>query len=386
VIFEYLRGYLFSGFGWASLGYCQYRNLNFIQIASFTGAYGVSFLIVAVNVLIKEFILNIKSILFFNRTYLKKFAYILLTVFILLLSVYIYGDIVLNRKTKGKKITVSVIQGNIPQQQKWEAFYRDLILEKYVRLTEMASFDQPDVIIWPETSVPGYLQEEDLLRQLSDLAKTTESPLLVGAVTMDEKNKKFYNSAALFSKQGVLTKVYDKIHLVPFGEYVPAPYIFSFSKDWVQSFDFSSGTAYTLFSVKGAKFGVLICFEDVFPNLVRNFVNQGADFMVNITNDAWFMQSVEPYQHLQASVFRAIENRINIARAANTGISCFVDPQGHIAERISFNDKDIFIEGFATQTIVINNKKSFYSKFGDVFVLLTSIALVFSVLIDFLKK
>jgi apolipoprotein N-acyltransferase len=98
------------------------------------------------------------------------------------------------------------------------------------------------------------------------------------------------------------------------------------------------------------------------------------------------MQSVEPYQHLQASVFRAIENRINIARAANTGISCFVDPQGHIAERISFNDKDIFIEGFATQTIVINNKKSFYSKFGDVFVLLTSIALVFSVLIDFLKK
>jgi apolipoprotein N-acyltransferase len=387
VILEYLRSFLFTGFGWASLGYSQYQNLNLIQIASFTGVYGVSFLIVLVNTALKELILQIRKILFFDKRYLKKASTLILITLVCLLAVFIYGDIKLSQSQKeGKTLTISVIQGNILQHQKWEPFYRDLILEKHIRLTQMASFDEPDIIIWPETSLPGYLEEKDLFETISQLAEDTNRPLLIGTATRDKRKEKYYNSAALISREGTIEKVYNKIHLVPFGEYVPLPYIFDFARNLIEMADFSKGKEYTLFEVEGAKFGALICFEDIFPNLTRDFINHGAHFMINITNDAWFMRSPEPYQHLQASVFRAVENRVNVVRAANTGISCFISPSGEVTGRVSSNSQDIFVEGYKTQTIIIEEGRTFYTKFGDIFVIICLGLIIIQAFLKFLRR
>jgi len=371
VILEYLRSHLlFSGFGWVSLGYSQYQNLSFIQIATWTGVYGLSFLIVLINVAMAELILNIKAIVLFNKKYLKKTSIVVLISVLSLLLVYIYGDIKLDNPLEGKKLKVSVIQGNVPQCQKWEPFYRNLILEKYKKLTKMASFDSPDIIIWPETSLPGYLRETDLLKQMSKLAKDIKTPILLGVATQDRNEKRFYNSAAIISNKGKVGKIYNKIHLVPFGEYTPLPFIFGFSKDIYKIADWTKGRERILFNVRNEKFGVLICFEDIFSDFVRNFVKDGVDFMVNVSNDAWFMHSTEPYQHLQTSVFRAAENRINLIRASNTGISCFIDPYGRITKRVSSDGEDIFIEGYQTQAVYIQKIRTFYTKFGDIFVLI----------------
>ncbi len=386
VMLEYLRSHLFSGFGWASLGYCQYLNLHFIQIAELTGVYGVSFLIILVNIFIKEFVLNVKSIVLFDKRYLKRFILVSLITLSCILVVYTYGDVKLNNKIEGRELTISVIQGNIPQHQKWQPFYRNLIFEKYKKLTRMASFDRPDIIIWPETSLPGYLDEEDLFREISGLAKEIEKPLLIGAATIGEDKDVYYNSACLISKDGSLEGVYNKIHLVPFGEYLPLPFIFGFIDNMYEIAGWTKGKEYTLFDIKGNKFGVLICFEDIFSDLVRDFINQGADFMLNITNDAWFGRSPEAYQHLQASVFRAVENRVNIVRAANTGVSCFIDPYGRVIDRVSSKNEDIFIQGYKTQTIFIKEMDTFYTRFGDLFVLLCFFLTIIYLLKGFVFK
>ncbi len=218
------------------------------------------------------------------------------------------------------------------------------------------------------------------------MAKEMEKPLLIGAATIGEDKDVYYNSACLISKDGSLGGVYNKIHLVPFGEYLPLPFIFGFIDNMYEIAGWTKGKEYTLFDIKGNKFGVLICFEDIFSDLVRGFINQGADFMLNITNDAWFGRSPEAYQHLQASVFRAVENRVNIVRAANTGVSCFIDPYGRVIDRVSSKNEDIFIQGYKTQTIFIKEMDTFYTRFGDLFVLLCFFLTIIYLLKGFVFK
>ena len=181
--------------------------------------------------------------------------------------------------------------------------------------------------------------------------------------------------------------VYDKIRLVPFGEYIPLPFIFGFLRGHFEIANFSKGEIYTIFKIKDLNFGVLICFEDIFSDLVRNFVKRDADFMVNITNDAWFMKTSEPYQHLQASVFRAVENRINLVRAANTGISCFIDPYGRVINRVSSEaGGDTFIDGYKTQDIQIKKIRTFYTQFGDLFIAASFVSIVLSFVRSFSRE
>ncbi|MCX5715855.1 MAG: apolipoprotein N-acyltransferase [Candidatus Omnitrophica bacterium] len=160
------------------------------------------------------------------------------------------------------------------------------------------------------------------------------------------------------SEEGQVLTQYDKLHLVPFGEYIPLEHRFPFLRSaiGVPIGDFTAGKEFTIFKVPNSKyrFGALICFEDIFPKLVRRFKKDGADFMVNITNDAWFMRTSAPYQHAQASVFRAIENRIPVVRAANTGFSCFIDSTGRIYDKVELGHEDIFVVGYKTSEIRIN--------------------------------
>jgi apolipoprotein N-acyltransferase len=381
VSLEWLRGHLFTGFGWALLGYSQYRALYTIQIADITGVYGVSFLIVMTNVAIWQLLRQ-------GRCW-RQFSWALLLIALTLL----YGHFRLTHLRGGPGLKIGLIQGNVPQEQKWDQTYKEAILNKYINLTKMAFTQRPDLIIWPETAVPAYLDSQPSIRnRLLNLARDIDLPLLAGApISRLGQN---YNSALLISAQGKVARIYDKLRLVPFGEYIPKP--FSFLRSLIQIGDFTPGREYTIFDLNrgqtsnssAVKFAVLICFEDIFPELSREFVKRGAQFLVNITNDAWFRESSNPFQHLQASVFRAVENRLNVVRCANTGVSGFIEPSGKVLDLISRGpDKDIFISGTLTREIKLAPSGSFYSRFGDIFVAVAcAIAILGSMRLVFEKK
>ena len=369
VVLEYLRAHLLTGFGWALLGYSQYLNLPIIQIAGLFGVYGVSFLVVMGN-------LALYSAVSFQLSAFSKIKKCL--AFALSLSIILaYGYYQLSRQPKAesrKLFKISVIQGNIPQELKWAPGSQAFILDRYIRLTKEAALDRPDLIIWPEASNPGFLGDASDARvneNIFSLAKEIKIPLLVGSVVREKRE--YFNSALLIDEFGLVGR-YDKLHLVPFGEYIPWKGIFKFLESIVPIGDFTAGNNYTLFSLSAiryplsAKFGALICFEDTLPELPRDFSREGADFLVNITNDAWFKETASPYQHLAASVFRAVENRLPLARSANTGVSCFIDSRGRVISRLIQNGKDIFVSGIKTQDIVLSPKtKSLYQNIGDSF-------------------
>jgi apolipoprotein N-acyltransferase len=290
---------------------------------------------------------------------------------------------------KQSQVKITVVQGNIEQKFKWDQEYQNYIMDRYEDLTIEAVKDKPQLIIWPETAVPGFLNyDKELLQWMKNIIQKIKIPLLVGAPTLDTTDtERYYNSAALFSDKKDIVAQYNKLHLVAFGEFIPFEKQFPFlRKLFPISGGFISGGKYTVFRLRTpnsqlpTNFSVLICFEDIFPNLVRQFVKNGADFMVNITNDAWFDKSAAAYQHAANSVFRAVENRRPFARSANTGLSCFIEKTGRIYEKVSKNNKDLFVEGTKTAFITVEEDKkySFYTKFGDIFILGCIILLIIS--------
>ena len=379
VALEWVRAHLFTGFGWALLAHSQSYNLPIIQIADMAGAYGVSFLVMAVNAAIFMTIRQIR-----NKNYYT--YYMAAALFLVFLSLA-YGVFRLKNIFAGDMLKVAVVQGNIPQTKKWDRNYRAEIVGKYAALTLEASKEKPDLIIWPETSVPGFLESErDLFGKVAGISKSVGVPLLVGtpSIARGEKDS-LYNSAVLFGDGGRVLERYDKLHLVPFGEYVPLKELFSFVEKFAPMpiGDFSRGTAYTVFKffierdsrskdanwhmLKKVRFSCLICFEDIFPELASEFVRKDALFLVNITNDAWFGNTSAPYQHAQSSVFRAVENRVNVVRAANTGLSCFIDQKGMITAKVCRAGKDLFVDGVAAHDIVLTKTRTFYTVYGDIF-------------------
>jgi len=386
VVLEYIRSFLLTGFPWALLGYSQYKNLPAIQISDVTGVWGVSFLVMMFNALIyKCRVESVKCKVKDKRLLCRAY---LLPCFLLVIS-FGYGFYKLNL-TNGfrplSELKISVIQANIPQELKWDPKAKHYIMDKFTRLTEAALKDGPDLVIWPEAASPCYLGEEGwCLNKISDLSYRNHTPLLFG--TVSTQGSIYYNSALFLDGASGRHKLYHKIHLVPFGEYVPLREIFTFLDTVVPIGDFSPGKEYVVFDILKPtektpdKFSVLICFEDVFPGLARNFVKKGAQFLVNITNDAWFGRTSSPYQHLSASVFRAVENRVSLVRAANTGISAFISPQGRITGILS-DDKgrNIFVEGLLTGQLVVSSRgKAFYTRFGDIFIFLLSILIICSI-------
>ncbi|MBI4335574.1 MAG: apolipoprotein N-acyltransferase [Candidatus Omnitrophica bacterium] len=371
VFLEYLRSTLITGFPWALLGYSQYLNLPFIQIADIFGVWGVSFLVMMVNVGVYNIIIcrgrfqtcpNITKGGSWTRPYYNGIKFLIVPFALLSLSFAngFYKIHKIQNEKHDEPIKISLIQGNIPQHQKWDMNFRESILERYETLTRKAARDKPDLIIWPETSAPGAIGDDpDLLDRIIKLAREIRTPLLIGTVAAD--NVRCYNSAILFSTDGRILQQYDKLHLVPFGEYVPLERYLPFLRDWIgiPIGDFTPGRKYTIFGSPVAgrrspvKFAVLICFEDIIQGLSHKFIKNDAQFLVNITNDAWFMETSAPYQHAAASVFRAVENRVPVVRAANTGLSCFIDRTGRIYDKVSDGKKDIFVVGYKTTEIKV---------------------------------
>ncbi len=363
---ELARTYVFSGFPWSLLGYSQYRALPVIQVADITGIYGVSFLIVLVNAAISVFIIDKKQ-------------YRGLAIVALMLALVIgYGFMRLRAPEGTGGITISVVQGNIEQDKKWDPAYQTETIAIYERLTNEALKQNPALVIWPETATPFYFNgnnptDRALTTDLSEFVKKSRTPLLFGSPTYEVKSLRtivLRNSAFLLSGEGNILGRYHKLHLVPFGEYVPLKSVLFFVEKMVQAIgDFESGNDYTVMNLpEGSspshhvKFSTVICYEIIFPDLVRKFVDEGAQVVTTITNDAWFGKSAAPYQHFSMAVFRAVENRVPIARAANTGVSGFIDAKGRI-----LSASGIFTEAFLTQTLIPGRTKSFYTRFGDVF-------------------
>lgn len=381
---ELARTHLLTGFPWAVLGYSQAGRLPVIQIAELTGVYGVSFVIVLVNTALAlalaaarpagEMPLPIPVASFVPMPTpafpIKGVAAPLSLAAALLTTVLVYGhwrlDQVSRAASGADHLTVAVVQGNIEQDRKWDpAFLRETV-DRYQALTRERA-DQPlDLIVWPEAAMPFFF-ERDLAHREELLAFVAgqATPLLFGSPAVDTVNGRpsLYNSAYLVTANGTVAGRYDKLHLVPFGEYVPLERLLFFVNKMVDGIgEFVPGQDATVFALERFRLGVMICFEVVFPDLTRQAVENGATVMAAITNDAWFGDSAAPYQHLDMVVLRAVENRVPFARAANTGISGFIDMTGRLVATT-----DLFVPATRVASLAPRTESTWYTRHGNAF-------------------
>lgn len=399
VALEYLRATLLTGFPWCLFGYSQSSNLNLIQISDITGVYGVSFILVLVNGLVSQLLggliltrqANSKQIgdsqisgrqIWGSFTHsvgkIKSligndgfFQIEIIMIFFILAGANIYGLYRLSEikweKKDVKPVHVAVVQGNVDQAVKWNPEYQDKSIHKYRDLTLRTLSAGPSLIVWPETAVPLFFQDQSKLTfEIIKTAIESKSHLLFGspAYKKQKNGTVYYNRAYLLSPEGDLVGYYDKSHLVPFGEYVPMKKYLPFINRLVQAVgDFIPGNDPAPLEIKEFDAGVLICFEIIFPELASAQAKKGADILVNLTNDAWFGKTSAPYQHLGMAIFRAVENKRPLVRAANTGISAYISPEGILQEQSGL---------FKTEYLsfpVIPNKgpPTLYARYGDFF-------------------
>lgn len=366
VALEYLRTHLFTGFPWGVLGYSQWEVPYLIQISEWTGVYGVSFLVILFNL----------NLLFVLK---KKFVLISWGLFFLLIGTNFFLYPKESEKTKVMK-TITILQGNIDQYKKWSDVYVQEILSTYGALVKENSIGS-DLILWPEATLPGWFPNEPFLEGwIQNIIKKTKTPHLVGAVT--EINKNAYNSAFLFSPEGAVLDRYDKLHLIPFGEFVPFEPIFKKVAPLISVLgNFSRGKENRNLEISDLKIGVTICYEAIFPNLVRKQVKEGANLLVNISNDGWYLDTAAPLQHFSMNVFRAVENRRYLVRAANTGISGVILTSGKIGVRTRINERKVL-----QVQVLPQEEKTFYFQFGDIFALICSLITIIALFFVLFRK
>ncbi len=375
VVLEWARARFLGGFGWLTLGHTQYRLLPLIQIAEVTGVFGVSFLVMAGNVLTAAVVGSWAARRFPDRTIVMRMGVFVLV----LLGVWTFGRLRLARPSDVSGLRAAVVQGNVAQGRKWLPSEWPSILDTYLDLSREALRESPDLLIWPETAFPGYPWETpETWETIRAFVEDVRVPLLLGVVTREEG--RYYNSAVLIGPDGRETARYHKMHLVPFGEYIPFRWLWPWLGRLVPMEDFSAGRRPVVFPVEGrdraGSFAVLICFEDTVAPLARKAVAAGARILVNLTNDAWFADTAAPYQHLQAAVFRTVENRRGLIRAANTGVSCFIDDRGRVIRFVRGPDgRRTFVSGVAAAVVPWGEGTTFYTRYGDLFVLLCGLGL-----------
>ncbi len=385
---EYIRAIFLSGFPWCLLGHTQFKCLPLIQLSDLIGVYGVSFLIVTVNAAL--------YCLFFRdrrssrgKTSNKHLLWEFPVIILILVGTLIYGyyrlhqiDLEVKNQEPNK---FAVIQGNIDQSVKWSAGYQAKTLESYLKLTRTTYDFDPTLIVWPETAVPFFFQDnKELAQKVISIARESQSGLLFGSPAYIKKEDQFclFNRAYLISTGVRQMQYYDKVHLVPFGEYVPLKkYLYFINRLVPAAGDFESGDRVRPMKYKDLSVGVLICFEAIFPEIARKHAQKHANILVNITNDAWFGRTGAPYQHLAMAVFRAVENRTPMIRAANTGFSAVIGPRGKIISKT-----DLFREAVLEETVMIpETHLTFYAQHGDFFAVFVLILALLRFILNFGK-
>ncbi len=436
VCFEWCRTFVVAGFPWASLGYSQYRLLHVIQIADLGSVYAVSAVLVLFNTALAEFVALTRE---------RRAASRLLPLALLLVvpvAVTAYGSLRLKHFSEAEiegSLPVAFVQGNISQRDKWDPRKQNLILNRYLSLSQEAVAAGARLVVWPEAALPFYLEGDPRSTALTSFSNESGAQLLTGAPAYESRGgeaPKPYNRAWQVVPGRGLVRHYDKIQLVPFGEYVPLSSLLSSVQIVVEAVgEFGRGEEYTIFDgppieaasaalpaasaapapaassatlpataasslailvpaaqiragpasaatvpdgfapglqpaaplapsgSRPVRFATLICYEGIFPALTRRFVLAGADFLVNISNDAWYGRTSAPYQHLSMVTFRAVENRVPVVRATNTGVSAFVYADGSTGVRTALFETDIGVE-----RILLRRMDSLYRHVGDLFV------------------
>ena len=375
---EFTRAHLFTGFPWGLVGYSQYAHLHLIQIADITGVYGVSFVLILLNGTLTTVWNNTLEWKRHPDTADKK-ALCTAMAGAVILSAFVWGpclwygqhrlNTVGTAMARAPRRILAVIQGNIPQSDKWDKRYKADTITTYCRLSAKAAAETlPDLIIWPETALPFYYPwDQDMSRQVDSCIRQTGTWFLIGNPAMEAQGSndfRFFNRATMLTSRAMVTATYDKVHLVPFGEYVPfGKYLTFLDKLTSQAGDFSPGPEDAPpLAFGGGTAGVLICFEIIFPDRAAAAVNNGATVLVTMTNDAWFGRSSAAMQHFSMAVFRAVETRRAVARAANTGISGFIAPNGRITATTA-----LFETATLTRSVAMGNTIPFYTRYGDLF-------------------
>jgi apolipoprotein N-acyltransferase len=362
VSLEYARNYLITGFPWNLLGYSAWRDLPFLQLAGLGGVYLLSFCLAASNALVAYSLLQMRTS---RRNAAVGFAGLLL----LAAALHAAGYGLLSGESgvpKGESVPVSIIQGNFPEDQKQDPAATGSILAEHVRMTSEIAGAGSRLIVWSESAVPYVFdQNPGYRRVLENLAVQCRASILFGAVHMERGEGadgwQYYNSAFLVRPDGKMGERYDKIHLVPFSEYNPYKKLLPFFPRVVHAAsDFTPGRRIVLFQVDRHRAGAFVCYEAVFPELVRRFSLQGAEWFVNITNDAWFGRTSAPYQHFAMAVVRCVENRRFMLRCANTGVSGIIDPCGRIRAMAG-----LFTRATLSGTVYARSDLTLYARYGD---------------------
>ncbi|MCE5335815.1 MAG: apolipoprotein N-acyltransferase [Desulfobacteraceae bacterium] len=377
VALEWMRAFFpFSGFPWSNIGYTQTPLNLLIQVADITGVYGLSWLVVLGSTVVAGF--------FFN--YFRKSGVTLLAACIV--AALFYGfwrlDNIKSIQGRAAPLAVSVIQGNIKQDEKWDPAFQTETISRYALFSQEALREEPvpDLLFWPESAMPFFYGIDEIRSpEVNRFVEESKKPVLFGSlgVTLIDGKARLLNRAYLLDGRGILKGAYAKQHLVPFGEYVPLSSVLFFVRHLAfGDMDFVPGKDPGPVFLNGLPMGVLICYEVIFPEISRESIRRGAQVLMNMTNDAWYGDTGGPYQHLDISRWRAIEFRVPLARAANTGVSAVFDATGAELGRIPLNTG-----GFLTRNIHPMPFLSFYAKYGDIFAWFSVFAAVFALLYRF---
>ena len=367
VLLEWVQTWMISGFPWELLGYSQYLNRPLVQVASVTGVYGLSFLIVLVNATLSQLlVLRTRWLALAGPPFL-------LLVVALGFGYHRLGALCYE---EGPTLKVGIVQGNFSQDLKWKTDRFRQTTERYVRLTrELAAGARMDLVVFPETALPFFFRAPrfaDHYRQVVDLARQIHTPILVGSLDVERSagQRQVYNRAFLVDADGDIVGTADKVHLVPFGEYLPLPFLFQYLEGLTrESGAFAHGEAHATLSLPAADvdFGVFICFESIFPGITRTLARKGAAFLITTTNDAWFGRSSAPHQHFSMAVLRAVETGRPVLRVANTGISGLISPSGEILART-----ELFETAVLTVDLHPRAGLTPYARYGNVLLVLSA--------------
>lgn len=370
---DFLRGWLFTGFPWNSLAVSQSTNYSFIQAADLFGTHGLTFVIAAMNFALVVTAYRYQQSRFAGR---RLVHLELMAVVVLMVMCISYGVRELRKATpETRTFRAGLLQTNLAQDVKWD---QETQLDVYYTLTGLsreAAEAEVDLVIWPETAVPFYLESRGA-QQFIAPSLTNNVPVLVGVMRSENNEKNdlvdAFNSSVLYDANGQMQDTYDKRHLVPFGEVLPLGNLLLpiFQKFTIFESNFMGGRFATVFDVDNVRFASLICFEDILPYLARDSVNAGARLLINQTNDAWFDISAGPEQHVAHAAFRSVEHHVPSLRCCNTGVSCAIDRYGRVIKRLLGPEGHARVRGnliVDVEVPVEGYESTFYARWGDWF-------------------
>jgi apolipoprotein N-acyltransferase len=373
---EYTRGHLFGGFPWIPLGNTMITLLPLVQLASVVGVYGLSAVVALINVGFAV------TALATGRARVVAFAG---TVF-LIAGASVWGGqrMAANRLTQGEPVRVGLIQANIAQEDKWNRARAPMIVNRFAQLTRQAAANGAEFILWPESATPFYFQDHPGGNAVRALVRDLRTPLLLGSDEIDPSSAKrtLYNSAYMLDPVGNTAAVYRKIHLVPFGEYVPFGPLLFFVGPLVEAVSaFTPGDRVTMLPVREHMISTAICYEVTYPSQAREAVRQGSELLTTITNDAWYGESSAAYQHFEMAAMRAVEQGRYMVRSANTGVSGIIDPYGRVLVRTKL---------FETTAVVgearFVQERTLYARIGDLVALVATVITVLALAVAAWQK